>query len=90
MKLILMIRHKVSDYRQWRPHFDAHVASQEAAGLTKPEVYRLADDGSVVLIKWNAADRTRAEAFLSSSDLQDRMKAAGVLGAPDVFFQESP
>lgn len=90
MKLVLMIRHKVSDYGQWHPHFDSHITSQEAAGLTNPEVYRSADDGSVVLIKWNATDRARAEAFLASPDLRDRMKAAGVLGTPDVFFQESP
>lgn len=90
MSLILMIRHKVLDYGKWRPHFNAHLASQEAAGLTNPEVYHLADNNNVVLIKWNATDRVRAESFLSSSDLQTKMISAGVLGTPDVFFQEVP
>ena len=32
---VMMIRHKVRDYGQWRPIFDGHAEMQKAAGLTK-------------------------------------------------------
>jgi hypothetical protein len=30
---MMIIRHKVRDYGQWRPMFDRHVEQQKAAGL---------------------------------------------------------
>jgi hypothetical protein len=33
---MMIIRHKVRDYGQWRPIFDAHVEMQKAAGLSNP------------------------------------------------------
>ena len=40
---MMIIRHKVRDYGQWRPVFDAHAGTQRAAGLTNPRVYHSAD-----------------------------------------------
>jgi hypothetical protein len=39
---MMIIRHKVRDYGQWRPIFDRHVEQQNAAGLTNPRVYHSA------------------------------------------------
>ena len=33
---MMIIRHKVRDYGQWRPMFDAHVEQQNAAGSLIP------------------------------------------------------
>ena len=33
---MMIIRHKVRDYGQWRPIFDAHAEMQKAAGLSNP------------------------------------------------------
>ena len=90
MSLILIVRHRVADYAAWRPLFDAGVGAQQAAGMTGAEVYRSADDGNLVLLRWRIADRTRAEAFLASPQLRERMEAASVLGAPEIFFQPAP
>jgi hypothetical protein len=37
---MMIVRHKVRDYGQWRPVFDRHVEMQKAAGLTNPRVMR--------------------------------------------------
>jgi hypothetical protein len=31
---MMIIRHKVRDYGQWRPLFDGHAETQKAAGLS--------------------------------------------------------
>ena len=87
-KSVLMIRHKVADYARWRPVFDSDVKRQEQAGLTNPVVYRSADDGGEILIRWNMKDRKLAEDFVASAELKEKMKRAGVLEAPEVFFQQ--
>jgi hypothetical protein len=40
---MMIVRHKVRDYGQWRPIFDGHVEMQRAAGLINPRVYHSAD-----------------------------------------------
>ena len=89
-KLVLVIRHKVQDYAKWRPAFDADLGRQEAAGLRNPVVYRSTDDGTDIVMRWDARDRKSAMDFLDSTELREKMKQAGVLTAPEVFFQESP
>src|SRR5262249_52896953 len=36
---MMIVRHKVRDYGQWRPIFDRHVDMQRAAGVLKPPPY---------------------------------------------------
>ncbi len=43
---MMIIRHKVRDYGQWRPIFDGHVEMQRAVGLINPRVYHSADSWS--------------------------------------------
>ena len=88
-KLIMMVRHAVEDYRKWRPVFDGDMGKQKAAGLTNPCVYRSADDGNAVLILWDAEDRQRASDFATAASLKLAMTHVGVVGTPDVSFQEA-
>ena len=43
---MMIIRHKVRDYGQWRPIFDGHVEMQRAVGLINPRVYHSADSNT--------------------------------------------
>jgi hypothetical protein len=45
---MMIVRHKVRDYGQWRPIFDEHVEMQRAAGLINPRVYHSADSNKSV------------------------------------------
>jgi hypothetical protein len=87
-RLVMMMSHTVRDYRKWKPVFDRDRERQRAAGLTRPVIYRATTAPGDIVIKWDAADKKSAKAFVRSAALQGAMKTAGVLGEPQVFFQE--
>jgi hypothetical protein len=47
---MMIVRHKVRDYGQWRPIFDGHVEVQRAAGLINPRVYHSADSNKSEIV----------------------------------------
>jgi hypothetical protein len=53
---MMIIRHKVRDYGQWRPIFGGHAEMQKAAGLSNPRVYHSANSNKseivVVTRRW--------------------------------------
>ena len=87
---MMIIRHKVRDYGQWRPIFDGHAEMQKAAGLSNPRVYHSADsDKSEIVVVFDTDDTTKAKEFAASTDLKEVMAKAGVLDAPTIYFLES-
>ena len=82
----LMIRSKVKDWDAWKTSFDSHKQARMDAGLTDRVIaYSIGDNHNVTLV-FAVADREKANAFLNSKDLKDRMKEAGVVGPPSIFF----
>ena len=86
---VFVIHHKVADYAKWRPVFDSHKATQEAAGLTNPRVYHALDNSNDITIMFDMADPAKAKAFAASKDLRARMVAAGVSGKPTFSYLET-
>lgn len=86
----LLIQHKVSDYPTWRKAFDDHKTKQLEAGLTNPRVFFTDGDTKNVSILFDASDDAKAKAFTESKDLKDTMKAAGVLGKPEMHILSTP
>jgi len=87
---MMIIRHKVRDYGQWRPIFDGHVEMQKAAGLLNPRVYHSADSNkSEIVVVFDTEDTRMAKAFAASADLKEAMIKAGVLDIPTIYFFES-
>ena len=56
---MMIIRHKVRDYGQWRPMFDGHVEQQKAAGLTNARVYHSADSNKSEIVVVFDTDDTK-------------------------------
>lgn len=86
---VFVIHHKVADYAKWRPVFDSHKATQEAAGLTNPRVYHALDNTNDITIVFDMADPTKAKGFAASKDLRTKMRAAGVTGKPTFSYLET-
>ena len=87
---MMIVRHKVRDYGQWRPVFDRHVEMQRAAGLTNPRVYHSADSNkSEIVIVFDTQDTKKAKDFAASADLKEAMKQSGVLDTPTIYFLKS-
>ena len=86
---MMIIRHRVRDYGQWRPLFDAHAGMQRASGLTNPRVYHSADSNkSEIVVVFDTKDTKLAKEFSSSPDLKEAMKKAGVEDTPTIYFLE--
>jgi hypothetical protein len=87
---MMIVRHKVRDYGQWRPIFDGHVEMQRAAGLINPRVYHSADSNkSEIVVVFDTENTKMAKDFAASADLKEAMMEAGVLDTPTSYFLES-
>ena len=81
----IFIQHEVSDYDTWRPHFDADQPSRAAAGIKDVAVLRdAANPNSVWLV--HEADAAIVEPVLADPGMAEKMQAAGVVGAPQVWI----
>jgi hypothetical protein len=59
---MMIVRHKVRDYGQWRPVFDRHAEMQRAAGLINPRVYHSADSNkSEIVVVFDTEDTKKAK-----------------------------
>src|SRR6476661_8898937 len=87
---MMIIRHKVRDYGEWRPIFDQHAEMQRGAGLINPRVYHSADSNkSDIVVVFDTEDTKKAKEFAASADLKEAMEKAGVLDTPTIYFLES-
>lgn len=82
----LMIIHKVKDWDAWKKEFDSHKQVRTDAGLTDRAVGFSVGDNHNVIVVDAVNDLKKAEAFAKSKELKDKMTAAGVEGAPDIFW----
>jgi hypothetical protein len=87
---MMIVRHKVRDYGQWRPIFDGHAEMQRAAGLINPRVYHSADSNkSEIVVVFDTEDTKKAKEFAASADLKEALMKAGVLDTPTIYLLES-
>jgi hypothetical protein len=83
----ISIHHTVTDYAKWRVGFDAHEPARRAADATGVTlVYRDAENPNQIttVLEWNNAEN--AKKFAGDPALKEVMRAAGVMGAPEVHF----
>jgi hypothetical protein len=87
---MMIIRHKVRDYGEWRPIFDQHAEMQRDAGFINPRVYHSADSNkSEIVVVFDTEDTKKAKEFAASADLKEALEKAGVLDSPTIYFLES-
>ena len=79
---MLIVQHRVRDYRKWRRAYDGHASVRRKAGLDSGQVYRGADDPHKIAIVFKVKDTDKAKNFVESDDLRKVMRAAGVVGKP--------
>jgi hypothetical protein len=77
---------KVKDYDAWKKAFDGSKQMRVDAGLTDRAVGYSVGDNHNVTIVYAVADKKKAEAYFSSPELKERMKAAGIEGTPETFW----
>ena len=82
----LIIRHRVTDFAAWKPHYDAHRAARDAAGLAEKELLHDVADPNHVVILFEVADLAKAQALVTSDSIRESMQKGGVAEKPDLYF----
>jgi len=82
----VLMMHKVKDWDAWKKEFDSHKQVRLDAGLVDRAVGYSVGDNHMVTVVCAVTDMEKAKAFMASKDLKDKMTAAGVEGAPGIFF----
>lgn len=86
MASYMIVRHKVRDFSQWKPGYDAHLPKRNEASLTEKYILRGVQDPNEVVLMFEVQDLDRAKSFAESTDLREAMQKAGVMDKPDIFF----
>ena len=82
----LFVRHRVSDYPQWRAAYDDFGPKRRELGVQAASVFQAADDPRDLTVTHDFASLEAARSFASSPELREAMHAAGVEGAPSIWF----
>jgi hypothetical protein len=83
---IVLVRHDIEDFAQWKPMFDAHRSARQAGGLWDLHVLRDTEKPNQLTLVFRADDLKQAKEFAESAELRDAMKGAGVVGQPEIRF----
>lgn len=76
----LLISHRVKDYLEWKPHFDADAPNRASHDLSLIGIGRDFDDPAMIYIMFAYNDENKVEAFIHDEELKERMERAGVVG----------
>jgi hypothetical protein len=82
----MFVRHRVGNYPAWRKVYDAFDSQRPSFGVTGQAVYQDAGDSNMVTVTHDFAGLADAERLASSDALKEAMQAAGVVGAPQIWF----
>ncbi len=81
------VTHKVKDFDAWVKVFDEQGAAARAeGGLYDAVMARGIEDSNIVHLVFDTRDIAKAKATMSSEELKQLMKRAGVEGTPEIEF----
>jgi len=84
----MTITHKVANFTKWLAGYEAHDSMRLAHGLHNFVIGRGAKDTNMVFIAVRMDDYAKAKEFAASPNLKAAMQKAGVVGAPNVTFND--
>ena len=84
----MYVRHKVADFKTWKPVYDGHAAVREQFGCKKADVFTNIQNPNEVLAVFDWDTKEYAIQFGQSSSLKEAEERAGVISKPEVSFSE--
>jgi len=84
----LLVHHRVQNFDTWKSAYERHGDIRDKAGLKELHLLRNVADRNDVVILFQAEDLERAQSFIRSDDLRQKMQEAGVVGAPELIELE--
>jgi hypothetical protein len=85
---LMMVRHRVKNYEQWKKVFDDNADLHREYGLRDGWIHCSVHDCSDLLVALRCDDVERARRFANSHELRTAMREGGVLGQPEIWFME--
>lgn len=82
----MIVRHKVADYKAWKPVFDQHNSVRQQYGCKSDAVFSNVQDPNDVLVVLQWGSKEDAIKFGESSTLREAEARSGVVGVPEVTF----
>jgi hypothetical protein len=82
----VLVHHEVNDYRSWRSVFDAAIDFRPLGGEQSCRVFRKSGDPNNLTLLFEWEDLERAQRYMNSEELRDKMKQAGVMGKPEIEY----
>jgi hypothetical protein len=86
--VVVLIRHRVANYRRWREMFDGARPARTAHGCRSRELFRLAGQPKELVVMLSCSDLRRARQFVESDDLRETLARGGVTDRPDIYILE--
>ena len=83
---IMTMQFKVADFNKWKAKYDQRDSIRSSYGLTSYIVGKGLDDPKSVIVILKMADANKAKELTASQGMKDRMKEAGVTGAPTFHY----
>jgi heme-degrading monooxygenase HmoA len=79
-------RHKVEDYSTWKSTFDEFINKRRAGGEKSFQILHQNNDSNnlFLVFEWDSLDNARK--FMSSEELKNTMRKAGVMEEPQIHF----
>ncbi len=84
----MFVRHRVSDYVNWKRVYDEFASVRKVKGVTAASVHRDTNDPDIIVITHQFEDMNAAKEFADSEDLKLAMANAGVSSPPETWFGE--
>lgn len=88
MAATMFVKHKVSDYKTWKPVYDGLKSVRKEKGVTAASVHRDAKDPNTIIVTHQFNDMNAATRFADSAELKAALSKAGVNGQPEFWFSE--
>lgn len=83
---MMVARHKVADFANWKKSYDAHDSMRLANGIHNYVIGRGLKDTNMVLVAVKVDDMAKAKAFAKDPSLKQAMQKGGVTGTPTFYF----
>lgn len=81
-----IVHAKVEDFAKWKSNFDMGESLRAQFGCASAQIFQSDENSDEIFIVLNHKDEESAKAYAQSTELQEAMMKAGVVGQPDRWF----
>jgi len=82
----VLVHHKVADYISWRSVFDEALNFRHDGGECSCRIFRKSGNPNDLTLLFEWEDIDKAKRYMSSNELREKMRQAGVVGVPEIEY----